>query len=91
MINISTYSFTISFFIPFKQLFIICLIFWLKFIEIYENDENCPIFLKCKFPTRLELIKYMAKRDPKYKEILNDVESDPYNYLKLCHNFYDTF
>ena len=31
----------------------------------------------------------MAKRDPKYKEILNDVESDPYNYLKLCHNFYD--
>ena len=64
-------------------------LFPLPKIKNYENDENCPIFLKCKFPTRLELIKYMAKRDPKYKEILNDVESDPYNYLKLCHNFYD--
>ena len=58
-------------------------------IKSYENDENCPIFLKCKFPNKLELVKFMAKRDPKYKEFLNDVESDPVNYIKLCHNFYD--
>ena len=59
-------------------------------IKNYENDENCPIFLKCKFPNKLELVKFMAKREPKYKEILNDVESDPNNYIKLCHNFYDS-
>ena len=64
-------------------------LFPLPKIKNYGNDENCPIFLKCKFPNRLELIKYLAKRDPKYKEFLNDIESDPYNYLKLCHNFYD--
>ena len=58
-------------------------------IKNYENDENCPIFLKCKFPNKLELVKFMAKREPKYKELLNDVESDPNNYIKLCHNFYD--
>ena len=59
-------------------------------IKNYENDENCPIFLKCKFPNKLELVKFMAKREPKYKELLNDVESDPNNYIKLCHNFYDS-
>ena len=59
-------------------------------IKNYENDENCAIFLKCKFPNKLELVKFMAKREPKYKELLNDVESDPNNYIKLCHNFYDS-
>ena len=58
-------------------------------IKTYGNDENCPIFLKCKFPNRLELIKYLAKKDPKYKDLLNDVESDPNNYIKLCHDYYD--
>ena len=64
-------------------------LFPLPKIKNYGNDENCPIFLKCKFPNRLELVKYLAKRDPKYKEFLNEVESDPNNYIKLCHNFYD--
>ena len=58
-------------------------------IKTYGNNENCPIFLKCKFPNRLELIKYLAKKDPKYKDLLNDVESDPNNYIKLCHDYYD--
>ena len=58
-------------------------------IKTYGNDENSPIFLKCKFPNRLELIKYMAKKNPKYKDLLNDVESDPNNYIKLCHDYYD--
>ena len=64
-------------------------LFPLPKIKNYGNDENCPIFLKCKFPNRLELVKYLAKKDPKYKEFLNEVESDPYNYIKLCHNYYD--
>jgi hypothetical protein len=58
-------------------------------IKTYENDENCPIFLKCKFPTKLDLVKYLAKREPKFKDFLNDIESDPNNYIKLCHDFYD--
>ena len=58
-------------------------------IKTYGNDENSPIFMKCKFPNRLELIKYMAKKNPKYKDLLNDVESDPNNYIKLCHDYYD--
>ena len=61
----------------------------LRGIKTYGNDENSPIFLKCKFPNRLELIKYMAKKNPKYKDLLNDVESDPNNYIKLCHDYYD--
>ena len=58
-------------------------------IKTFCNNENCPIFLKCKFPNRLELIKYLAKKDPKYKDLLNDVESDPNHYVKLCHVYYD--
>ena len=58
-------------------------------IKTFCNNENCPIFLKCKFPNRLELIKYLAKKDPKYKDLLNDVESDPNHYVKLCHDYYD--
>ena len=58
-------------------------------IKLYGNDENCPVFLKCKLPNRLELIKYLAKKDPKYKKLLDDVESDPNNYIKLCHDYYD--
>ena len=58
-------------------------------IKNYGNNENCPVFLKCKFPNRLELIKYLAKREPKYKDLLNQIESDPNNYIKLCHDFYD--
>ena len=64
-------------------------LFPLPKIKSYGNDEDCPIFLKCKFPNKLELVKYLSKRDPKYKEFLNDVESDPQNYINLCHNFYD--
>ena len=64
-------------------------VFPLPKIKTYGNDENSPVFLKCKFPNRLELIKYMAKKDPKYKDLLNDVESDPNNYIKLCHDYYD--
>ena len=58
-------------------------------IKTYGNDENCPIFLKCKFPNKLDLVKYLTKREPKYKDFLNDIESDPNNYIKLCHDFYD--
>ena len=58
-------------------------------IKTYGNDENCPVFLKCKFPNRLELIKYLAKKDQKYKDLLNDIESDPNHYIKLCHDYYD--
>jgi hypothetical protein len=64
-------------------------IFPLPNIKVYGNDENCPVFLKCKLPNRLELIKYLAKKDPKYKKLLDDVESDPNNYIKLCHDYYD--
>ena len=63
--------------------------FFFSKIKTYGNDENCPVFLKCKFPNRLELIKYLAKKDQKYKDLLNDVESDPNNYIKLCHDYYD--
>ena len=58
-------------------------------IKTCGGDEDCPVFLKCKFPNRLELIKYLAKKDQKYKDLLNDVESDPNNYIKLCHDYYD--
>lgn len=58
-------------------------------IKNYGNEENNPIFLKCKFPNRLELVKFLSKRNPKYKELLSQKESDPNNYIKLCHDFYD--
>ena len=35
------------------------------------------------------MVKYLTKREPKYKDFLNDIESDPNNYIKLCHDFYD--
>ena len=64
-------------------------LFPLPKIKTYGNDENCPIFLKCKFPNRLELVKYLAKKEPKYKDFLDDIESDPKNFIKLSHDFYD--
>ena len=64
-------------------------IFPLPKIKTYGNDENCPIFLKCKFPNRLELVKFLSKKQPKYKDFLDNVECDPKNYIKLCHDFYD--
>ena len=64
-------------------------IFPLPKYKNYTIDENCPIFKKIKAPDRLELFKYMVSKDPNKINILNEDESSPENYVKMCHKYYD--
>ena len=58
----------------------------------YKNftlDENCPIFKKTKMADRLDVFKYMVKKDHKNINLLDNDESSPIEYIKACHKYYD--
>ena len=55
----------------------------------YILNESCPVFKKIKMPDRLEIFKYMVKKDSSQINILNNEESSPETYIKTCHQFYD--
>ena len=50
----------------------------------YILNENCPIFKKTKMPERLDLFKYMVKKDLNNINMLNNDESSPNEYIKAC-------
>ena len=55
----------------------------------YILNENCPVFKTIKMPDRLELFKYMVKKDSSKINLLNNEESSPEAYIKTCHQYYD--
>ena len=55
----------------------------------YILDENCPVFKKIKMPERIDLFKFMVKKDINNINILENDESSPLVYIKTCHQFYD--
>ena len=55
----------------------------------YLLDENCPVFKKTKMPERLDLFKFIVKKDSSNIKILEQDESSPLVYVKSCHQFYD--
>ena len=65
------------------------LIFPLPKYNNYILNENCPIFKKTKMPERLDLFKYMVKKDFNNINMLNNEESSPTAYIKACHKYYD--
>ena len=55
----------------------------------YILDENCPVFKQIKMPERIDLFKYMVKKDSNNINILDNDESSPLVYIKSCHKLYD--
>ncbi len=55
----------------------------------YILDENCPVFKRIKMADRLDIYKYMVKKDYKNVNILDNEESSPNCYIKSCHKYYD--
>ena len=55
----------------------------------YILDENCPVFKKLKSPDRLDIFKFVVKKDHNKINMLNNEESSPHAYLKACHQYYD--
>ena len=57
--------------------------------KTYTLDENCPIFSGTKTPDSIQMLKFkMEDEENFYKEkILGS--SNPDDFLKLCHSYYD--
>ena len=65
------------------------LIFPLPKYNNYILDENCPVFKKIKLAERLDIFKFMVKKDRNNLNLLENEESSPEIYVKTCHKFYD--
>ena len=55
----------------------------------YILNENSPIFKKLKNAERLDIFKFMVKKDQNKINILNDDDSSPEVYIQNCHKYYD--
>ena len=55
----------------------------------YILDENCPVFKKLKSPDRLDIFKFIVKKEHNKINLLNEEESSPDAYIKACHRYYD--
>ena len=55
----------------------------------YILDENCPIFTKSKFPDRIQILKYYIMKNPNYFKEQVEATSNPDDFIKLCHQYYD--
>ena len=55
----------------------------------YVFDEECPVFSKNMRVDNLQMYKYYIHVDKGSKKMLIDDSSDPDNYIKLCHQYYD--
>ena len=57
--------------------------------KTYILDENNPVFCKAKFPDTIQMLKYKMKDNENYYNDIILGSSNPDDYLKLCHHFYD--
>ena len=55
----------------------------------YTLDENCPLFCKAKNPDSIQMLQFYLRKDENYyvDNILKS--SEPDDYMKLCHQYYD--
>ena len=59
--------------------------------KTYTLDENCPIFCKAKYPDAIQMLKYYLKDNEKYYDEQILKTSEPDDYMKLCHQYYDNY
>ena len=90
--NMSTNYYNIGFLNHFFYLIGPSLLHFILPLPKFKNyilDENCPIFMKTKMPDSLEAFKYFKENEEDIiKKKLNE-DSDPDNFIKLCHINYD--
>lgn len=57
----------------------------------YTLDENCPLFCKSKNPDTMQMLKFYLKNDANYYNDNILKSSEPDEYMKLCHKYYDGY
>ena len=57
----------------------------------YTLDENCQIFSPAKNPDAIQMLKYFWKDNENYYNDNILKPSDPDEYLKICHQYYDAY
>jgi hypothetical protein len=57
----------------------------------YTLNENCQVFCPAKNPDAIQMLKYFWKDDEKYYDDNILKTSEPDEYLKLCHQYYDGY
>ena len=61
-----------------------------KFPE-YSLTENCPVFCPLKNPDSIQMLHYFWKDDENYYNDNILKPSEPDEYLKMCHQYYDAY
>ena len=57
----------------------------------YILNENCPLVKSCKFPDKLQQLKITMKiKNMDSNSILNELGSNPDDFIKLSHQYYDS-
>ena len=64
------------------------LMFPLPKYKNYTLDENCPVFKELYRIGRLDILRYMVKKDQNQMKLMEE-NSSPESYIKLCHQYYD--
>ena len=59
--------------------------------KTYSLDENCPIFCKSQNPDSIQMLKFYLENDENYYEEKILKPSEPEEFLKLCHKYYDDY
>ena len=59
--------------------------------KTHTLDENCPIFNKAKFPDAIQMLKFYLKDDENYYDEKILKPSEPDEFMKLCHQYYDSY
>ena len=66
------------------------LFFPLPKFKNYCLDEKCPVLMKIKIPDNLQKLKYMLEdKKTDLNSLLDELGSNPEQYIKLCHDYYD--
>ena len=66
---------------------------YLKLYNFFNKSELskilfCPIFKELYRIGRLDILRYMVKKDQNQMKLMEE-NSSPESYIKLCHQYYD--
>lgn len=66
------------------------LIFPLPKFKNYCIDENCPFFKQCRYPDKVQSLKYTLKaKNTDFDKLMDSLGGDPEELIKLAHYYYD--